>query len=99
MANSFFQKLIQGGAKVAEAAAPIVGGIVGGPAGAAIGTAASKGIKKAASARALGGPPAGQGGSPSFTPSSAGSIPEARAQDKQRLKKQYGIGGSGTWED
>jgi hypothetical protein len=91
MANSVLQKIIQGGAKVAEAAAPIVGGIVGGPAGAAIGTAASKGIKKVASARALGGPSAGQGGAPSFTPSSASSIDEARAQDKQRMSDRYGV--------
>ena len=93
MAKSVFQKIIQGGAKVAEIAAPIVGGAIGGPAGAAAGQMAAKGIKKVASARALGG--AGSGGHGSFTPSSAGSLGEARTQDKKRMQDQYGLGSNG----
>ena len=87
MAKSVFQKILQTGAKVAEVAAPIVGGALGGPAGAAAGQMASKGIKKVASARALG----GQG----FTPSSATSITQARSQDKARMQDQYGLGNNG----
>jgi hypothetical protein len=91
MPNSVFQKIIQGGAKVAEAAAPVVGAVFGGPAGAAAGKAAATGIKKIASNRHLGG--SGQSGPASFTPSSSGSLPEAKAQDRVRMQKQYGIGG------
>ncbi len=94
---SVLQKVIQGGAKVIEKAAPIAGGIVGGifggPAGAAVGAAAgkglSKGVEKVASNTHLGGH--GSLGQGSFTPSSAGSIDEARGQDRSRMKKQYGI--------
>lgn len=91
--SSVFQKIIQGGAKVAEIAAPIVGGAIGGPAGAAAGRAAAGGIKKIASNRHLGG--SGQTGAPSFTPSSASSIGEARTQDKKRMQDQYGLGSNG----
>ena len=95
--SSVFQKIVQGGAKAAEVAAPIVGtvigGAVGGPAGAAAGAAAgkglAKGVQKIASNRHLG----GSGGG--FTPSSAGSITEARTQDKARMQDQYGLGNNG----
>jgi hypothetical protein len=100
MPNSVFEKLVQGGAKVVEKAAPVAGGIIGGafggPAGAAAGAAAGRGlasgVKKISSARALGGQgtPGGHG---TFTPSSAGSLPDAKAQDRVRMKRQYGIGG------
>ncbi len=93
MANSVFQKIVQGGAKVVEKAAPIAGGIIGGafggPAGAAAGAAAgkglAKGVEKVAQARPLGGT--------GFKPSSAGSLSEAKSQDRTRMKAQYGIGG------
>jgi hypothetical protein len=85
---SFLKKMIQGGAKVAEVAAPIVGGALGGPAGAAAGQALSGGIKKVASQRALGG--SGASGPGQFVPSSAGSVEEARTQDRARMKRQYG---------
>lgn len=84
---SFFKKLVQTGAKIGEAAAPIVGGALGGPAGAMAGKAVAGGIKKIASAKALGGQ--------SFTPSSAGSIGEARTQDRKRMQDQYGLGSNG----
>ena len=84
---SVFKKIVQGAAKVGEAAAPIVGGIVGGPAGAMAGRAAAQGIKGIASAKALGGS--------GFKPSSAKSITEARSQDKERMQNQYGLGSNG----
>lgn len=89
---SFLKNLIQTGAKAGEVAAPIVGAALGGPAGYAAGMAASRGIKKVASARALGG--SGQSGPASFTPSSSGSVEESRTQDRQRMKRQYGYGGA-----
>ena len=85
---SFFKKLVQGGAKAGEVAAPIVGAALGGPVGAAAGAAVSGGIKKLASAKALGGP--------GFTPSSASSIGQARAQDRARMKDQYGLGSNSS---
>lgn len=90
---SFLQKVIQTGAKVAEKAAPIVGGALGGPVGAAAGARVAQGVQKIASNRHLGGQgmPGGHG---SFTPSSAGSLPEAKAQDRTRMRKQYGMGGA-----
>jgi hypothetical protein len=84
---SVFKKIIQGGAKIAEAAAPIVGGALGGPAGAMAGKAAAGGIERIASVKALGGP--------GFKPSSAKSITEARTQDKSRMQDQYGLGNNG----
>lgn len=86
MAESFFKKVIQTGAKAAEIAAPIVGGALGGPAGAAAGASLGKGIGKIAQAKPLGGK--------GFTPSSASSIGQARSQDKTRMKAQYGMGGA-----
>lgn len=83
---SFLQKVIQTGAKVAEKAAPIVGGALGGPAGAAAGARVAQGVQKIASNRHLG----GQG----FTPSSAHSLGEAKGQDRLRMQKQYGMGGA-----
>ena len=77
---SVFQKILQTGAKIGEAAAPVVGGIIGGPAGAAGGKALAGGIKKVASMRALGG---------------AGSHTEAKAQDHARMAEQYGLGNNG----
>jgi hypothetical protein len=84
-----FKKMIQAGAKAAEIAAPIVGGALGGPAGAKVGQMAAGGIKKIASSPKLGG--AGSQGQGTFIPSSASSIGDARAQDKSRMKDQYGI--------
>ena len=86
MANSVFEKIIQGGAKAAETAAPIVGGILGGPVGAAAGTALAGGIKKIASVHALGGSGA--------KPSSASSLGQAKSQDRTRMNQQYGMGGA-----
>ena len=86
MAN-LFKKIAQVGAKVAETAAPIIGGALGGPAGAMVGKAASQGIKMAAQTKTLGGP--------GFKPSSAKSITEARTQDKARMQDQYGLGNNG----
>ncbi len=83
---SFLKNVIQTGAKVAEAAAPIVGGAIGGPAGAAGGRVLSQGIKKIAQAKPLGGP--------GFTPSSASSLAQAKGQDRVRMKQQYGMGGA-----
>jgi hypothetical protein len=89
---SFLKKAIQAGAKVAEVAAPVAGAVLGGPAGAAAGAKLAGSIKKVASTKALGGK--GSGGAGSFTPSTASSIADARAQDKTRMQKQYGIGGT-----
>lgn len=82
--NSVLQKLIHTGETVGkdivEVGAPIAGAIVGGPAGAAAGAALSKKLKGTQNKKL-----------PTFTPSSAGSLGEARAQDKARMSDQYGI--------
>jgi hypothetical protein len=77
--------------KGAEAALPIIGGIAGGPAGAAAGQAAAKGLQKAVHNPH----DKSNQGPASFTPSSAASLPEARAQDRVRMKDQYGLGNNG----
>lgn len=99
MPNSFFEKVLQKGATVVEDVAPIagtvIGGVFGGPAGAAagakLGKAVSSGVAKAATHIPGGVDTGNKHGPASFTPSSAGSIPEARAQDKARMSDQYGI--------
>ena len=95
MANSVFQKIIQGGAKVAEEAAPIVGAALGGPAGYAAGKKVAQGVSDIASNRHLGGSGQKQGKPGFVVPSSASSIDEARSQDKTRMQNQYGLGSNG----
>lgn len=88
--NSVVEKLIHGTEALGKAAvkvAPgIIGGIVGGPAGAKAGAAIGGLASKALSKKKGGG---------GFTPSSAGSIEEARGQDKARMSDQYGLGNNG----
>lgn len=80
--------------KILPIAGAIVGGIFGGPAGAVAGASVGRIGGKAIEGKS------NQRGT--FTPSSSGSIDQARSQDKTRMKGQYGIGpdtsGSGPLE-
>lgn len=87
---SFLKSLLGDAEEVAGAAAPVVGGIFGGPVGAAAGAAIGKRLVTKGQQTKASGARAGSG-RPSFTPSSAGDVAEARTQDKQRMSDQYGI--------
>jgi hypothetical protein len=89
---SFLRKLL-------GTAAPIVGGAIGGPIGGAIGSAAGKVISGSSNLKksnqgvqtASVGPSINQLPAQAPPPMSAGSLNEARTQDKTRMRKQYGI--------
>lgn len=94
--DTFLKGVGKAAKPVATVAGAVIGGAVGGPAGAAagakiggmVGTGVSTGAKVIDNAK-YGSMHAPAGAS---VPSRAGSIEEARGQDRGRMQKQYGMG-------
>lgn len=78
--------------KVAPYIGAAVGGLVGGPGGAQAGYAGGEAVSKVGGgAKQRPTPVATQPMIRQLPPMSAGSLAEARSQDKHRLKRQYGL--------